>query len=487
MTQLVNTIGFYFLLVLSLNACSYHKENIIPIYAIANKDNVKCYKWPDKSTVKQSAKFLEIFEIIENSKNSKYVLLKHPEKKLKFLILKDDLLLSQYALHHQNKYSFRKAIIKNNFISQSTQKDVSVYSGPGNTFQSLDRVNISKITFVYDVQKGNDGNEYVLIGDKPVYDSNTPNVSLKGWVDISNCIMWNNRLAVSFQPDSIYKDEPVFVLEKKIDLENFINTRKVSNAISYKKILISAKNDIRYPVLDIEGNSLQIAFIDTPLTLKGKEELYLIKDRLTCAMNYLLSSNDNQQYIKYSSQILIIMIETLKRNICQKGWISRGSLFGNHFPLKWYIMLDRYEIDEILAILAGFIHLQKSIAHYKQKTIEQVIYTITGKELPSDLTIARFFQKEYHIPIWHISLSLHLTASQLANVLHNSDDFKTIFFKEIQRSYEQFHLIQEGKKGDLFWKPSQKRWVVNNIEKKEWFCSQESDYSFAWIPLEYLP
>ncbi|CAN2039786.1 hypothetical protein GMMP15_1420002 [Candidatus Magnetomoraceae bacterium gMMP-15] len=69
----------------------------------------------------------------------------------------------------------------------------------------------------------------------------------------------------------------------------------------------------------------------------------------------------------------------------------------------------------------------------------------------------------------------------------NHCKFKANFFKKIGKSYEQFHFIQEGKEGKLYWNTGKKRWDINRPVSKEWWWTSKSGLNFAWIPIEYLP
>ena len=163
-----------------------------------------------------------------------------------------------------------KVVVKNDWRSHDDTaiEPIPLLKGPdANRYGEVGRVNVFRVRYTYKICEGTrrDGKSthFLLVGNHPVWNWDYPNISLTGWIDIKDVILWDTRVGVWYDEVTRPNRESAIIFQDESSLRNYGKTGEVERALAREneespelKYFMT-----RYPVLSDAGDYIWVAWI----------------------------------------------------------------------------------------------------------------------------------------------------------------------------------------------------------------------------------
>nr|VFK56341.1 MAG: hypothetical protein BECKTUN1418F_GA0071002_10855 [Candidatus Kentron sp. TUN]VFK62600.1 MAG: hypothetical protein BECKTUN1418E_GA0071001_10835 [Candidatus Kentron sp. TUN] len=332
--------------------------------------------------------------------------------------------------------AFIKVIAKSNWRTQGgrNMEHAPILNGPGKDFDKIGQINICQIRYAFDIREGDDGKAYILVGNDPQLDPMAASNNLQGWIQRDYTILWESRAAVWYNKANRHRRKrgvPIFRTQR--DLRNFMGNSKGNDPIAIENFKSSeeiAYDTTRFPILDEDGDEINIAFVDD--------------------------------------------------TICEEGWVSKEDKAGNQQLVPW-ILIERISIDEMIGIVAQLYNLAKQRnPRGLGKSVIEITKRASGDPIRDGEKIAEYLARRYHIPFRDISMVLQHTPNQLEEKFRSNTRFRGKFVKTIGKKYRLLQSVAEERTGKLVWNQKNRTWEKKKpITTKKWWWKTKAGNSWA--------
>ncbi|MGD9210469.1 MAG: vWA domain-containing protein [Desulfobacteraceae bacterium] len=265
----------------------FNAETGLPWEVMVNQDNPDFLSAPNGRLLSNPPQFKEILRVYRYTNNQDFFLVRKLGGNEWGWIPAEHIIISQGCLKEkdidtesQNPANIKVAI-KNNWRKDNTldNEDISIRSGPDETFPEIGKVNIFEIRYAYDFQNG-----YIFLGAEENWE-NSEEV-MEGWVKQAFCTIWPSRIGVYYDKSNLKKRNPIKIYRKQEDL--LANQSPI--AIEDKKITGEQQYyAMRFPVIRKINDTLNISFIGNANLSNGdtisKNEIDRTRDIINDTIN----------------------------------------------------------------------------------------------------------------------------------------------------------------------------------------------------------